>query len=215
MIDRLYELRATGVVAVLRAPSADHAVNAADALIAGGVSGIEVTYTTPDAPAAIREIAARHPDGVFLGAGTITRPDQAGEAVRAGARFLVSPGSTPDVANAMRATGVPMLLGAITPTEVMTALDLGADAIKLFPASLGGPALLKALHGPFPGTPIVPTGGVTVDNLAAWMAAGATAVGGGGELAPTSAILAGDWELLTRSAVQFIGAWHRATAVTR
>lgn len=198
----LSSLSAVGVLAVLRAPSADAAVHAVDALVAGGVTGIEITYSTPDAEQAIATVADRHGDAVLLGAGTVTTPEQAERAVAAGARFLVSPGTEPRLAEAMLATGAAVMLGALTPTEVMAATALGADVVKIFPASLGGPAFLRALRGPFPDVPLMPTGGVNASNLGEWLAAGAVAVGAGSDLVSAAALRAGDWaavELTARS----------------
>ena len=202
----LAALRAATVVAVLRAPSAAAAVAAADALLAGGVTGIEVTYSTPDAASAIREIRARHGDAVYLGAGTVLDPAQAAASVTAGAQFLVSPGTEPALTTAMLETGVTVLAGALTPSEVMLARGLGVHVVKLFPASLGGPAFLKALRGPFPDVAFCPTGGVSADNLGAWLAAGAVAVGAGGELCPPAALAAGDWAAVTAVAERYSAA---------
>lgn len=206
MTDLLARARATGVLAVLRAPSADAALHTADALIRGGVTGIEVTYSTPDAPAVIRELLARHGDGAYVGAGTVTTAAEAEAAADAGAAFLVSPGTLPDLTAAMRATGAVVMTGALTPTEVMTALELEVDVVKIFPASLGGPAYLGALRGPFPHAPLMPTGGVTPDNLAGWFQAGAVAVGAGGDLANSASIAVGDWDDLEARARRFAAA---------
>jgi len=196
-------IAATGVIAVLRAPSAEAAVQAVDALVAGGVTGVEITYSTPDAEQAIAEVARRHGDAVMLGAGTITRPEQAERAVAAGARFLVSPGTEAGLAAAMQATGATVMLGALTPTEVMAATALGADVVKIFPASLGGPAFLRSLRGPFPDVPLMPTGGVNADNVGEWLAAGALAVGAGSELCSPAAMRAGSWEVISDQARAF------------
>lgn len=202
MKEVLVRLEDAVVVAVLRAPSADAAVRTVDALVAGGVRAVEITYSTPDVAVALRAVRERHPD-LLLGAGTITHPAQAEESVTAGAEFLVSPGTLPDVTRAMLATGSVVLSGALSPTEVMTAVDLGADVVKLFPAGLGGPGLLKALRGPFPDVPFCPTGGVDAGNLAEWVAAGAVAVGAGGELCPAAAIREGRWDVITEAARRF------------
>lgn len=202
-MNKIAALTDAGIIAVVRAPSAAAAVRTVEALIAGGIRGIEITYTTPDAREAVAQIAAEHAGNVVLGAGTITKPEQAAEAVSAGATFLVSPGVVKDVARAMIATGAGVLLGALTPTEVMVATALGADAIKVFPGALGGPAYLRSLLGPFPDASFIPTGGVNVDNVRHWFAAGAVAVGAGGELCPAAAIAAGDWGLITRNAESF------------
>ena len=209
----LAKLRAATVVAVLRAPSAEAGIHATDALVAGGITGIEITYSTPDAAAVIREVRQRHGDAVYLGAGTVLEPAQAEESVAAGAEFLVSPGTEPDLTRAMLGTGVTVLSGALTPSEVMTALGLGVQVLKLFPASLGGPAYLKALRGPFPQASFVPTGGVHADNLAEWLAAGAVAVGAGSDLCPTSALAAGDWDAITATARQFAAAVQRTREI--
>ncbi|HEY0375216.1 MAG TPA: bifunctional 4-hydroxy-2-oxoglutarate aldolase/2-dehydro-3-deoxy-phosphogluconate aldolase [Amnibacterium sp.] len=208
-------LRAAGVVAVLRAPSADAAVSATDALVRGGVTGIEITYSTPDAADAIARIADRYGDAVYLGAGTVLTPEHAVEAVRAGAVFLVSPGLDESLAVTMRATGAALLLGALTPTEVMAARRLGSAVVKLFPASLGGPSYLRSLRGPFPTTPLMPTGGVTAENLGEWYAAGAVAVGAGSELCSPAAMAAGRWDEIESTARRFAGALAAVPAAQR
>lgn len=206
MTARLDRTRSTGVLAVLRAPSPELALEASEAIIRGGVTGIEVTYSTPDAPAVIRELIARHGDSAYIGAGTVTTVEQAEAAAAAGAEFLVSPGTLPDLTRAMLDTGRVVMTGAMTPTEVMGALALGVDVVKIFPASLGGPSYLGALRGPFPDAPLMPTGGVSPDNLAAWFAAGSVAVGAGGDLANASSIKASDWDDLTQRAERFSAA---------
>ncbi|MGO1849481.1 bifunctional 4-hydroxy-2-oxoglutarate aldolase/2-dehydro-3-deoxy-phosphogluconate aldolase [Microbacterium sp.] len=203
MTDRLARTRDSGVLAVLRAPSPELALDTAEAIIRGGITGIEVTYSTPDAPAVIRELIARHGDTAHIGAGTVTTVEQAAAAADAGAEFLVSPGTLPDLTRAMLETGRIVMTGAMTPTEVMSALALGVDVVKIFPASLGGPSYLGALRGPFPDAPLMPTGGVKPDNLAEWFAAGAVAVGAGGDLANSASIKASDWADITRRAESF------------
>ncbi|MBP3976558.1 bifunctional 4-hydroxy-2-oxoglutarate aldolase/2-dehydro-3-deoxy-phosphogluconate aldolase [Microbacterium sp. BLY] len=206
MSDRLARARTTGILAVLRAPSPEQALEASEAILRGGVSGIEVTFSTPDAPAVIRELIARHGDTAYIGAGTVTTAEQATQAADAGAAFLVSPGTLPDLTRAMLDTGRVVMTGAMTPTEVMGALELGVDVVKIFPASLGGPSYLGALRGPFPDAPLMPTGGVKPDNLADWFAAGAVAVGAGGDLANGAAIANGDWADIEQRAARFAAA---------
>ncbi len=206
MSDRLARARTTGILAVLRAPSPELALEASEAIIRGGVSGIEVTFSTPDAPAVIRELIARHGDAAHIGAGTVTTSEQATQAADAGAAFLVSPGTLPDLTRAMLDTDRVVMTGAMTPTEVMGALELGVDVVKIFPASLGGPAYLGALRGPFPDAPLMPTGGVKPDNLADWFAAGAVAVGAGGDLANGTAIANADWADIEQRASRFAAA---------
>lgn len=199
-----------GLFAVLRAPGPGAALGAVDALVAGGVTGIEITYSTPGAVSVIAETARRHGDRILLGAGTVTTPDQAGDAVAAGASFLVSPGTVPALARAMTATGAACMFGAMTPTEVMTAVDLGADVVKLFPASSLGPGYVRALRGPFPDTPLMPTGGVTAANLGDWLAAGALAVGAGSELCRPAAMASGDFAEIEQAAREFSAALRAA-----
>jgi 2-dehydro-3-deoxyphosphogluconate aldolase/(4S)-4-hydroxy-2-oxoglutarate aldolase len=196
-------LRRAGVVAVIRALSADAAVRAVAALVAGGIRGIEIAYSTPDAAQVIAELDRRHGLSIFLGAGTVLTAAQAVEARQAGARFLVSPGTDQQLAPAMLATGAAVFLGALTPTEVMAAIRLGAQAVKIFPASLGGPAYLRALRGPFPDVALMPTGGVNADNLADWFDAGAVAVGAGSELCSPAAMRVGRWKEIEQSARRF------------
>lgn len=203
MPDRLDRARSTGVLAVLRAPSPELALEASEAIIRGGVTGIEVTFSTPDAPGVIRELIARHGDAAHIGAGTVTTVDQAEAAADAGAEFLVSPGTLPALTRAMLDTGRVVMTGAMTPTEVMGALELGVDVVKIFPASLGGPSYLGALRGPFPDAPLMPTGGVTPDNLADWFGAGAVAVGAGGDLANGASIAASDWADIEQRSARF------------
>jgi len=208
----LRPLAAARVLAVVRAPSADSAVLAADALVAGGVTGIEITYSTPGAASAIRRIALRHGEGVLLGAGTVTTPAQAEEAAAAGARFLVSPGTRRRLTEAMIATGLVTLTGALSPSEVMAAVEYGAHVVKIFPASLGGPAFLRSLRGPFPDVPLMPTGGVTPGNLGEWLEAGAIAVGAGGELVSSADLAAGRYDEVERKARLFATAAEAAAA---
>ena len=211
-LDDLADLRRATVVAVLRAPSAAAAVSTVDALVAGDITGIEITYSTPDAAAAIREIRSRHGDAVYLGAGTILGSDQAEESIAAGAQFLVSPGTEPTLTRTMLDTGVTVLSGALTPSEVMAAMSLGVHVVKLFPASLGGPAYLSALRAPFSEVSFCPTGGVNADNLAEWLAAGAVAVGAGGDLCPTGAMIDGDWAVISAKAQRYRVAADEARA---
>jgi 2-dehydro-3-deoxyphosphogluconate aldolase/(4S)-4-hydroxy-2-oxoglutarate aldolase len=201
----LDELRAIRVVAVIRAPAPDGAVRAVDALVRGGVRGIEITYSTPEVPRVLAAVAERHSDAVLLGAGTVRTPAQAREAVEAGARFLVSPGVDDEVVGAMLATGATAMAGALTPTEIMRADALGAHVVKLFPAALGGPAYVRALRGPFPGIPFMPTGGVSADNLTEWIDAGVIAVGAGSELCSAEDIARGRWDVIEAKARAFAG----------
>jgi 2-dehydro-3-deoxyphosphogluconate aldolase / (4S)-4-hydroxy-2-oxoglutarate aldolase len=175
-----------GLLAVVRGESRAGALEVVGALIEGGVLGIEITLTTPEATQVIRDLDEEYGDRILLGAGTVTTHEQVEQSAEAGATFLVSPGCDPNLLPAMLETGLLVVPGTLTPSEVMLARGLGAQAVKLFPGSLGGPAYLKALLGPFPGVPFVPTGGVSLGNIVDWFAAGAFAVGAGGTLAPSS-----------------------------
>jgi len=195
-----------GIIATLRAPSKEAALGAVDALLAGGITGIEVTYTTPDAGAVIATLAERFGDRIVLGAGTVTTVDQVAEARGAGAGFLVSPGNDPEIVDAIIGSGALSMIGGFTPTEVQLLIKRGVDVVKFFPGSLGGPAALKAVRGPFPGASYIPTGGVNAGNLADWFAAGALAVGAGSELIPAAALAAGDYDVIEARAVEFMAA---------
>ena len=204
--ETLARIRQVGLLAVLRGPTPKLTLKMVEALVAGGVTGIEITYTTPNAPDVVRSLNQQYGDRITLGMGTLTKPQQAAEAQIAGACFLVSPHCEPELAGAMVATGLPVMIGALTPSEVMRAHRLGADIIKIFPGSLGGPGYLKSLRGPFPNILMMPTGGVSLDNIGAWFAAGAVAVGAGSELCPTNWAKEGRFEAITHRAREFCNA---------
>jgi 2-dehydro-3-deoxyphosphogluconate aldolase/(4S)-4-hydroxy-2-oxoglutarate aldolase len=199
-------LRGHVIVATLRAPSAAAAVRACEALLDGGVRALEITYSTPGAASVIAAVRERHGDTALVGAGTLRRPEDVREAVDAGAEFLVSPALDDAVLEAMRASGRAFVPGAFTPTEVVRAAAAGAHVVKVFPASAVGPAYFKALHAPLPEIALMPSGGVTVDNLADWLAAGAAAVGVGGELCPSADMAAGRFDEITARARAFVAA---------
>lgn len=181
----LETLSRVGVVAVIRAPSADAAVSMSQALVRGGVLGIEITFSTPGAPEAIARARRELPDAL-VGAGTVLEASQLEAAASAGASFLVSPHFDEELVAAAKERSVPFLAGALTPTEVVRAWKAGVSCVKLFPGSAVGPGYVKALRGPLPHVPLMPTGGVDEGNLADWLAAGAVAVGMGGALATGS-----------------------------
>lgn len=177
----LAQLAALRILAIIRAPSSNAALEIGVAVARGGIGALEVTFTTPGAADAIAALTARLP-GVVIGAGTVLDRPTLEAARAAGATFAVSPHLDLELVAAARELGVPYLPGALTPTEVLAGWRGGATAIKLFPAAQVGPSYLAALRGPFPDVPIVPTGGVDEQNVAAWLAAGAVAVGIGGNL---------------------------------
>jgi len=160
-LERIEEL---GLVAVIRGPSPELTVQMVAALVEGGVQGIEITYSTPKAAEVVRNLDRQYGERIVLGMGTLTDPIQVAEAREAGARFLVSPICDPNLGKAMVGSKLPVMIGALTPSEVFQAFRLGSDVVKIFPGSLGGPAYLKALKGPFPLIPMMPTGGVSASN---------------------------------------------------
>lgn len=199
----LTAIRDTGLLAVLRGPSPELTLKMVEALIEGGVRGIEITYTTPEADRVVRDLHREHEDKLLLGMGTLTEPDHAQRALEAGAAFIVSPHCEASLAKAMVETGLVVMLGALTPSEVVRSRQLGSDVVKLFPGSLTGPGYLRALHGPFPDLPLMPTGGVDLDNLEQWFRAGAFAVGAGSALCPRPWAEEGRFEEITARAERF------------
>jgi 2-dehydro-3-deoxyphosphogluconate aldolase/(4S)-4-hydroxy-2-oxoglutarate aldolase len=194
-----------GLVPVIRADSTEQAIRVTEALVAGGVGTIEITMTVPDALGAIAAVRRQFGDDVLLGAGTVTDRAMATGALDAGAEFLVTPCLVPDVIATARERGVPVLPGAMTPTEVFTAWSLGGDIIKIFPAShVGGASYIRALKAPFPQIKVCPTGGVNLQTIGECFAAGATVVGVGGELVLKSALKSGDYGAITALAVQYV-----------
>jgi 2-dehydro-3-deoxyphosphogluconate aldolase/(4S)-4-hydroxy-2-oxoglutarate aldolase len=210
--ETLARIRDIGLVAVIRGPSAELTLQTVEALVAGGVQGIEITYSTPDAENVVSLLAEKYGDSILLGMGTLTIPAQAKAAQAAGASYLVSPVCDPDLVRAMLATGLLTMAGALTPTEVLLAHRLGSDVVKLFPGSLTGPGYVKALRGPFPDIPLMPTGGVSAANVAEWLAAGVIAVGAGSELCPPQLAREGRFDEITRLASEFVSVVQRVRA---
>lgn len=202
----LNALQTHRVVAVIRAPSPQLAYEAATVLIENGITGIEITFTTPDAAVAIDKCVERHGDSALIGAGTVLTLDQVASAQQAGAHFLVSPGTEGKLANAMVTTGLLTMTGVLSPSEIMTALSHDVHVMKVFPGSLGGPSYLGALKGPFPDLKFMPTGGVSATNLGEWLAQGACAVGAGGDLVPSRALAVGDFDEIAARARAYVAA---------
>jgi 2-dehydro-3-deoxyphosphogluconate aldolase/(4S)-4-hydroxy-2-oxoglutarate aldolase len=212
--ETLGEIRRIGLIAVLRAPSEELALGMVEALVAGGVTGIEITYTTPNAPNVVRALDRIYGSRILLGMGTLVGPAQVEEARDAGARFIVTPHTNARLAEVMVASGLATMIGALTPSEVEAAHALGADVVKIFPASLGGPPYLRSLRGPFPDIPMMPSGGVNVENIGDWLAAGAVAVSAGSELCPVDWARQGRFESITQRALEFVVALDVARART-
>ncbi|MEU1513231.1 bifunctional 4-hydroxy-2-oxoglutarate aldolase/2-dehydro-3-deoxy-phosphogluconate aldolase [Streptomyces sp. NPDC005811] len=175
-------LRRTAVVAVLRADSPRHVGSVARTLAEAGVVCLELTLTTPGALDALESLRKDLGDAVDVGMGSVRSAEEARRSLDAGAGFLVSPGFQADVVALALAAGVPVCPGGLTPTELASAWDAGASAVKLFPASTVGPAHLAAFRGPYPEVAVMPTGGIAIDDIPAWIRAGAQAVGLGGPL---------------------------------
>lgn len=213
--ETIERLRALGLVAVIRGPSPELTVKMVEALVAGGVGGIEITYSTPKAEEVVRTLDGMFGDQIVLGMGTLTRPSQALEAQAAGAKFLVSPICEPELGKAMVMTGLAVMIGALTPTEVFQAHSLGADVVKIFPGSLTGPAYVKALKGPFPTIEMMPTGGVSAANVGDWFSAGVFGVGAGSELCPPALAKEGRFEEITIKARDFVQAVNETKKVGR
>lgn len=209
VIKRIGEL---GAILVVRCETEDEAVKGIRAVVEGGIRAVEITFTVPGAPGVIRRVKHDLGDSVLLGAGTVTDPEQAEDAVDAGALYLVAPNTDEKVIGAAKRLGVPVFPGAFTPTEVVRAWDLGADAVKIFPASLGGPAYIKALKAPLPHIPMIPTGGVDERTVGEFFRAGAFAVGAGGALFDRKRLEAKDYNGMTDVAKRFTAALRAARA---
>jgi 2-dehydro-3-deoxyphosphogluconate aldolase/(4S)-4-hydroxy-2-oxoglutarate aldolase len=204
MTDDLKRILNSGVVAVLRAPSGELLAEVAQALLAGGVDCLEVTFTVPKALGVLETVADRLGDKVLLGAGTVLDPETARSALLAGARFIVSPTVNLQTIQLCKRYSVPVMPGALTPTEILTAWEAGADVVKVFPSEITGPAYLKALRGPLPQIRLMPTGGVTLSTAAEFLKAGACALGIGGSLVSAEAIKSRDWTGIENLARQYV-----------
>ena len=200
-LELLEKVRARAMVAIVRAESAAAALDLAEACIAGGMTALEVAFTTPDTLDVLRTLRARHGDKLLLGAGTVLDPETARAAILAGAQMIISPAVNVDTIALCQRYQVLSMPGAMTPTEIVTAMQAGADVVKVFPAEVFGPAYIKALRAPLPQASLMPTGGVTVENLGEWFANGAVAVGIGGSLTGPGA--KGDYAAVTARAREF------------
>ncbi len=193
----------SGLVAVVRAENSDQAVRIAEACARGGVAAIEITFTVPGAAVVIEDLAKKCKSGeILLGAGTVLDPETARAAILAGAQFVVSPSLNVETARLCNRYQVPYMPGAGTVREVVEAMEYGADIVKIFPGETLGPAFVKAVKGPLPQASLMPTGGVSLENVAEWIKAGCVAVGVGGNL--TSGAREGDFQSITDLARQFI-----------
>jgi len=202
-------LAESGALGIIRVDQAEGLVRIAQAIQEGGLDCVEITMTTPGALRAIEEAGGKL-EGVTMGAGTVLDATTARQAILAGAEFLVTPTVELDVIEMAHRYGVVVIPGAMTPTEILTAWEMGADMVKVFPASVLGPSYLKAVRGPLPQIPLVPTGGITADNAGEFICAGAAMVCAGGWLVDKKAVAEGRYEVLTERARKLVEAVQKA-----
>lgn len=211
-------LERVGLIPVLRAKSAAQGQAVVEAMVAGGVTVVEVTMTVPGAVDLLKELKKKYGAKLLLGAGTVTTPAQVQETIAAGAEFIVSPSLHPEVIAMTKKLGKLSIPGALTPTEAITAWDAGADYVKIFPCSaVGGASYLKALLAPFPHLKLIPTGGVTLQTAHTFLEAGARALGIGSDLVNLAAVDQGHPETITESARAYLKVFvdFRAKAAAR
>jgi len=203
----LARIREIGLIPIVRTPSSEDALRAAEAILAAGIGIAEITMTVPDALRVLERMAKKFGDKVLLGAGTVLDAKSCEAAIAAGAEFIVTPSLQFDVIETARRLNKPCFPGALTPTEVLAAHRAGADMVKVFPCGpVGGPQYIKALKGPFPYIDYVPTGGVTLESTPHFIKAGAAAVAVGGELCDLKALRAGKVETVVSNAQKFLEA---------
>ena len=196
-------IKETGLVAVVRAENSEQAERITEACIAGAVAAVEITFTVPGALKVIEDLSRKYAsDEIILGAGTVLDPETARAAILSGAQYIVSPCLNAETVRLCRRYQVACMPGAMTVKEVVDCMEAGADIIKIFPGELFGPAIIEAIKGPLPQAQMMPTGGVSIDNVSEWIKAGAEAVGVGGKL--TAGAKIGDYDSITNIAKQFI-----------
>ncbi len=201
------------IVPVVRAASPEAALQAVEAIAAGGIRAAEITMTVPGAVGVLEKLAGRFGGNMLLGAGTVLDPETARACLLAGAEFIVSPSLKPATIEMAKRYSKPVFPGALTPTEVLAAWEAGADAVKIFPCgNVGGAKYIKALKGPFPQIEMIPTGGVNLETIGDFLKAGACAVGVGGELVDASLIRQGRFDAIAERARQFVAAIAKARA---
>lgn len=200
----LSRIKAVTVVPIVRTPTAETALAAVDAVLAGGIDCVEITLTVQNAVKAIEAVADRYGDRVLLGAGTVLDPESARTCMLAGAQFIVTPSLNIRTIEMARRYSKPIFPGGLTPTEVLAGWEAGADGIKVFPCSaVGGAKYIKALKAPFPHIELIPTGGVNLETVGDFIRAGCAAVGVGSELVDIKTVTAGDYQVITKRAQQF------------
>lgn len=213
----LQQLAEAGVVAVLRADSAEEVAEMARRAVKGGIKAIEITMTVPFALRAIEQLsqefsseAPREADNyAVIGVGTVLDPETARAAILAGAEYVVSPSLNPETVRLCNRYAIPVLPGTMTIQDIQSALELGVDIVKLFPGNLYSPGVIPTIKGPLPQANVMPTGGVSLDNLKDWIKAGAVAVGIGSDLTK-EAVRTGDFSLIERKAAAYMAAYREA-----
>jgi len=211
-IDILIQISNIGVVAVVRGNSAEQAIKIADACIEGGVSAIELTYTVPGARNIIEQLDAKYGNrkDVVIGAGSVLDPETAKGAIEAGAKFIVAPSFNEEVAKLANRYQIPYVPGTQTIKEIVTAMEYGSEVIKVFPGDILGPKFIKDVHGPLPYANLMPSGGVSLENIKDWVNAGVVAVSAGSSL--TAGAKKGDYALVTETAKAFANEYKAAVA---
>ena len=205
-LEQMQRIEACGIVAIIRANSSSELIEAAAAIQTGGVDVIEITMTTPDALQVIGDVAARFGDAVLIGVGSVLDAETARAAMLAGAEFVVSPVTKPDVIEICNRYGKVVIPGAFTPTEILSAWETGADYVKVFPSSGVGFSYIKDIKAPLPQIPLIPTGGINAGNAAEFIKAGAAALGVGSALVSSDLIESGDFAMLTERAKKLVNA---------
>jgi 2-dehydro-3-deoxyphosphogluconate aldolase/(4S)-4-hydroxy-2-oxoglutarate aldolase len=214
--ETMKRILATGIVPVVRAPSGEEAVRVVEAILAGGIDIIELTMTVPGAPEVIEQLARRFGRDVVVGAGTVLDRDAAKRCLSAGATFIVSPIVDEPTIEHCRAEGIPVMPGALTPTEVVRAWKAGADLVKVFPCgAVGGPSYIRALKAPLPQIDLIPTGGVSLKTAPEFIQAGASALGAGADLVDLAAIREGRASSVSDKARQYVEVIKQARAALR
>ena len=200
--ETLARLLDPGLIPIIRTDNSDHVMAMCEALVAGGVKALEITMTTPNALACIREASRRFAPEVVTGAGSVTTPETCEAVLRAGARFVVTPIMRPEIVPRAKAADAVVVLGAFSPTEAQTAHESGADFVKIFPAE--NPSFIRSIRAPLPHLKIIPTSGVTPQNAAEYLAAGCAALGVGSSLLTPKILREQDWPELTRLTAEFV-----------
>lgn len=201
-----------GIVAVIRADSSEQLMSVAEALYEGGLTGMEVTMTTPNALQVISDVTKRFGDKILMGVGSVLDPETCRAAILAGAEFVVTPVTRPEVIRLCNRYGKPIASGAYTPTEALLGYESGADFIKIFPADQLGPVYIKNILAPMPMLQIIPTGGVTVETVGSFIKAGCVALAAGSSLVSKEVLKNKDWKKLTATAAAFVEAVRVARA---